>query len=85
MDSKTAEMAITLFFSTFLLLSCTTLLSCGHLYETKGWFKDFYHDTLHWHQPDNSPKWSDGCSMHCKCKWCGKEIMQDSQGGWFLR
>lgn len=25
----------------------------------------------------------DGCSIHGICKKCGKELMQDSQGGWF--
>lgn len=53
------------------------------LYFKKGWFKRFYHDVLKWHQPDDSPKRYDGCSMHSKCKWCGEEIMQDSQGNWF--
>lgn len=25
----------------------------------------------------------DGCSIHSKCRKCGKEIMQDGQGNWF--
>lgn len=25
----------------------------------------------------------DGCSIHAICMRCGKELMQDSQGGWF--
>lgn len=25
----------------------------------------------------------DGCSFTSKCKHCGKDIMQDSQGNWF--
>lgn len=53
------------------------------IYLKTGLFKIFYHDVLGWHQPDNSPKWSDGCSRHSICKHCGKEIMQDSQGNWF--
>lgn len=52
-------------------------------YDKFGWFKEYYHNILHWHEPDESPKWSDGCSIHCKCKYCGKEILQDSQGNWF--
>ena len=56
------------------------------LYFTKGWFKGFFHDIMGWHQPDNNvPIWYDGCSDHCKCKYCGEDIMQDSQGNWFLR
>lgn len=53
------------------------------LYFQAGWFKFWFHDVLKWHQPDNSPQWSDGCSVHSKCKWCGEDIMQDSQGNWF--
>jgi len=53
------------------------------IYLKTGLFKKLYHDVLGWHQPDNSPQWSDGCSTHCVCKHCGKEIMQDSQGNWF--
>ena len=25
----------------------------------------------------------DGCSIHAQCSWCGKDVMQDSQGNWF--
>lgn len=53
------------------------------LYFKKGWLKGWFHDVLHWHHPDDSPKWSDGCSVHSKCKWCGQDIMQDGQGNWF--
>ena len=53
------------------------------IYLKTGLFKIFYHDVLVWHQPDNSPQWSDGCSTHAKCKWCGENITQDSQGNWF--
>ncbi len=53
------------------------------LYFKFGAMKFFYHDLLHWHNPDGSSKWHDGCSMHCVCKHCGRNIMQDSQGNWF--
>lgn len=53
------------------------------IYLKTGLFKKLYHDVLGWHQPDNSPQWSDGCSTHSICKHCGAEIMQDSQGNWF--
>lgn len=53
------------------------------LYFKFGYFAGWFHNILGWHQPDNSPQWSDGCSVHAKCKWCGKEIMQDSHGDWF--
>ena len=52
------------------------------LYETFGWFKGFYHDILGWHKPTDEKEF-DGCNTHSHCKYCGKEIMQDSQGNWF--
>ena len=53
------------------------------LYFKKGWFRRWFHDVMHWHQPDDLPRWSGGCSPQAKSKWCGKDIMQDSQGNWF--
>lgn len=52
------------------------------LYEKFGWFKRFYHDILGWHKPTDEKEF-DGCSLKSRCKYCGKEIMQDSQGNWF--
>lgn len=52
------------------------------LYFKFGWFKKFYHDFLEWHRPEDKQSF-DGCSFHSKCKWCGEEILQDSQGNWF--
>ncbi len=66
-------------FIIFLILWYTLPL----LYLTFGWFHFWFHGVMRWHQPDDSPEWSDGCSTHSKCKWCGKDIMQDSQGNWF--
>lgn len=49
-----------------------------------GWFKFFYHDILLWHRPAKGERQSfDGCNIHSVCRYCGKEIMQDSQGNWF--
>ena len=53
------------------------------LYFKAGWFKFFYHDFLGWHTPDDSPHSFDGLSEHATCKYCGRDIMQDSQGNWF--
>lgn len=54
------------------------------LYFKWGIGKWLYHDIFGWHIPkedeDNS---FDGCSEHNHCKYCGKDIMQDSQGNWF--
>ena len=37
---------------------------------------------LGWHKADTITEF-DGASLHGVCKWCGKEVMQDSQGNWF--
>lgn len=53
-------------------------------YLVFGLNKWYYHNLLGWHQPkDDACVIFDGCSLHCVCKHCGKEIMQDSQGNWF--
>ena len=44
--------------------------------------KPFFHDVLKWHMPTYDRSF-DGYSMHSYCKYCGKEIMQDSHGNWF--
>lgn len=66
-----------------LLAGLIIFMIAGAIYLKAGLFKKFYHDVLGWHQPNNSPQWSDGCSTHSVCKYCGKDIMQDSQGNWF--
>ena len=44
----------------------------------------FFYNILGWHSPDYNDKgYFDGASLHAKCKYCGKDIMQDSQGNWF--
>ena len=52
------------------------------LYSNYGVCKGLFHDLLHWHEPDNSVYLS-GINLTSRCKYCGKEIMQDSQGNWF--
>jgi hypothetical protein len=62
------------------------MIISGALYLiTKGkLFNHFYHDILEWHIPDEKVEhYSDGLSEHAICKFCGKDIMQDSQGNWF--
>lgn len=48
-------------------------------YRAMTWF---FHGVLGWHKP-NDITWSDGCSEHSVCRFCGNDIMQDSQGNWF--
>lgn len=58
--------------------------ACGVLYlihpcKCLAWM---YHDIMGWHKPDGT-LFNDGCSNHSYCRFCHKEIMQDSQGNWF--
>ena len=53
------------------------------LYFTCGFFKFFYHDILEWHIPDGKGETFDGVNRYTHCKYCGEEIIQDSQGNWF--
>lgn len=48
-----------------------------------GRLRKWAHDHLGWHAPDDSPRRFDGCSIHSTCRFCGKDVMQDSQGNWF--
>ena len=53
-------------------------------FDKFGWFKFIYHDIFAWHKPEKHTEvWFDGLSLHSTCKYCGKEIMEDSQGNWF--
>lgn len=52
------------------------------LYFKNGWFKKYFHGILGWHIPDEKPLF-DGVNKHAICKYCHKDIMQDSQGNWF--
>jgi hypothetical protein len=47
------------------------------------WLEKFFHDKLGWHVP-GKPGYFDGCSIHARCIYCGKEIMMDGQGNWFV-
>ena len=50
--------------------------------EKMNWITRFTHNVFHWHKPiDNIG--CNGTSLTSKCKYCGKEILQDSQGNWF--
>ena len=53
------------------------------LYFIWGFGKRFYHDILGWHIPKDEDSTFNGCSLCNHCKYCGKHIMQDSQGNWF--
>ena len=52
------------------------------LYFKKGFGKKLYHNRLGWHRPSKEIKVA-GINYKSICKYCGKEITQDSQGNWF--
>ena len=58
------------------------ILIISPFYFKFGIGKWLLHDIMHWHLPDETSSF-DGCSNHSYCKFCNKEIMQDSQGNWF--
>lgn len=67
----------------YIILGILTFMFMGGvLYLRFGWFKFFFHNVMGWHKPDDKQGF-DGCSFISHCKYCGKEIMQDSQGNWF--
>ena len=70
-------------FITILAASTVWMYVGAGLYFKFGLLKFWYHDWLGWCTPDDSQQWYDGCSTHAKCKHCGRDIMQDSQGNWF--
>lgn len=66
-----------------LVLYMITMIGAPFYFKL-GWFKKFYHDIMGWCTPDKqAEQWFDGLSVHCTCRHCHKEIMQDSQGNWF--
>ena len=44
----------------------------------KIWIR--FREFMGWHKPIGNYH-HDGASMHSTCLYCGKDIMQDSQGG----
>ena len=52
------------------------------LYLAFGWNKWLFHNLLGWHKPIKENTLN-GTNIISKCKYCGKEIAQDSQGNWF--
>lgn len=48
------------------------------------WSHKFYHNAFGWHDGDLTPHTFDGASNASRCSYCGKRVLQDSQGGWFL-
>ena len=64
------------------ILSLIWLLGIVYMLRPNKYLGWLFHDILKWHAPDHK-RYFDGCSHHSVCRFCGKEIMQDSQGNWF--
>lgn len=52
------------------------------LYLAIGWNKWLFYNLLGWHKPIKEKTFR-GINIISKCKYCGKEIAQDSQCNWF--
>ena len=50
--------------------------------KLKNKLEKFLCYALGWHKPNDTMVF-DGVSWGSTCKYCGKAIMQDSQGNWF--
>lgn len=48
------------------------------------WLERLAHDYLGWHDGMGGPRWFDGLSVCGHCSRCGKQVLMDSQGNWFL-
>lgn len=78
------EMKGFIIFCIVILVVLVIYLIMGILYFLFGWFKKIFHDTLLWHTPKETGIESfDGVNYYSTCKYCGKKIIQDSQGNWF--
>ena len=66
-----------------IVLTVVWVMGVVCLFSEGGIFGRLFHIYLGWHFPDDSPQTFDGLSIHARCKFCGKEILQDSQGNWF--
>lgn len=45
--------------------------------------KRLFHNLMGWHLPENEKNELLGINIKSKCRFCGREIIQDSQGNWF--
>lgn len=74
------EIAVLGFCGLYFVTWIAGLIWIAHPFKAGKWF---FHDILGWHMPDDETTF-DGCSMHSHCRFCKREIMEDSQGNWFV-
>lgn len=75
----TASLIFLIVAGIYLVLFLIGIIWYIHPFKAMTWF---YHDIMGWHKPDDSVGF-DGASFTSRCRFCGKEILQDSQGNWF--
>lgn len=74
-------MVILGFLTLILLGSYALLIICQPLYHRFGYGKRIYHNLLGWHLPiKNKQDWKG--TLYSKCKYCSRDIYQDSRGIW---
>ena len=68
-----------------LIITVGVIWISGIIYLISGGriFNRFFHNVMEWHLPDDKPQEFNGCNIHAHCRFCGKRIMQDSQGNWY--
>lgn len=42
------------------------------------------HDLFGWHDGSGGDNSFDGCSVGGRCSRCGRRVLKDSQGNWFV-
>lgn len=65
--------------SLFMLFICFVYVIYQPLYRDWDIGVEFYHDLLGWHLPNEIEE-----HTHNYCKFCDKEIIQDSQEHWYF-
>lgn len=67
--------------SLVLFIPYIALIICQPLYHRFGCGKRIYHNLLGWHLPiENKQEWKG--TLCSKCKYCSRDIYQDSRGIW---
>ena len=66
----------------FLFLINASFLISGLLYERNGWFKNFFHNILKWHIPNDEWSFDSAHNAYSTCIICGKMIKRNPSGNW---
>ena len=76
---------MTIWYIILALIVCVWFMGVVCLFTEGDIFGGIFHRCMSWHFPDyNKPQSFDGLSMGARCRFCGKPILMDSQGNWFV-